>query len=96
VIIPDSVLFAVLNKAAQAKGSPLSDVERAAARHDALREAYRIRFTNVIRLAGYKNDAPDTICAAHIDEYLKDLGRFDAMLTDYEQRYADLHERLKP
>lgn len=48
------------------------------------RETLRERFLNVIRGAGYVGDAPEIICAEHLDEYMKDIPSFVNMLVDYE------------
>jgi hypothetical protein len=49
------------------------------------REALRIRFLNVIRLAGYKEGAPEAICNEWLDKYIQDVPAFVKMLEDYER-----------
>lgn len=81
-------VLAALSEAARLKGSPLNDAERAAVYGVMQKDYWRVRFTNVIRGAGYKNDAPERICAEYLDEYLKDLPSFRAMLEEYERDNA--------
>jgi hypothetical protein len=81
-----------LREAAQRKGSPLSDEEKRAVYRDweivARREELRERFLKVIRLAGYHDGAPEKICNEYLDEYMKNIPEFVAMMEDYERRYA--------
>jgi hypothetical protein len=85
--------LAALRAAAQAKGKPLSEAERDAvyaslkAAHS--RDVLRERFLKVIRGAGYVNDAPERICAEYLDEYMKDVPAFIAMMEDYEKNDYD-------
>lgn len=83
--------LAALRKAAQAKGHPLSDSERAAIVTGAgrTREYWRTRFIAVIRGAGYLNDAPERICDKHLDGYLSNIPEFEAMLVSYETNGYD-------
>jgi hypothetical protein len=53
------------------------------------REMLRIRFLNVIRGAGYVNDAPESICNRYLDEYMKDVPAFIKMMEDYEKNDYD-------
>lgn len=79
-------LFNALSAAARAKGSPLSDAEKAAVVKGQSREYWRVRFLNVIKGAGYRGEAPESICAVWLDKLMQDMPKFEAMLVDYEQR----------
>jgi hypothetical protein len=81
--------LAALRAAAQKKGAPLSEAEVKAAYSGCQREALRIRFTNVIRGAGYLNDAPERICAEYLDKYMLDIPSFIKMMEDYERNDYD-------
>lgn len=85
----NQVLLAALGAAARRKGSPLTASEMAAVEKGCQREVLRLRFIAVIRGAGYKNDAPERICAEYLDEYMKDIPKFVAMLEDYEKNDFD-------
>lgn len=88
-----SVLFNALSAAAQAKGAPLSDAERATIARQVqtamTRETLRLRFINVIKLAGYKGAAPESICAEYLDRYMQDVPKFISMLERYESSRGD-------
>lgn len=85
----DENYIAALREASQAKGSPLTDAERAEAFRKSYHAALRARFLKVIWLAGYRNDVPERICAEYFDEYVADIPGFVAMLKDYEDKYGD-------
>ena len=53
------------------------------------REELRVRFLNVIRLAGYKGDAPESICNEYLDKYMQDVLAFIKMLEEYERNDGD-------
>lgn len=53
------------------------------------REELRARFLNVIRLAGYKGEAPEAICAEWFDKYMQDVPKFIAMMQEYERTNGD-------
>lgn len=82
-----------LREAARRKGAPLSNVEREDAhkawQQVARRDELRARFLSVIRLAGYKNSAPEEICNQHFEQYMNDIPAFEKMLTDYERNNGD-------
>jgi hypothetical protein len=82
--ITTEVYLAALRAAAQSKGAPLDDWEKAQVFKAAQREALRQRFLNVIRLAGYKGNAPEEICAEYLDNYMQNVPEFEAMLKEYE------------
>lgn len=92
----NAIYFQALSTAARAKGKPLNDGEVAAIKrrleqpipiYD--KEALRLRFIAVIRGAGYTGDAPERICAEHIDKYMEDVPGFIAMMEDYEKNDYD-------
>lgn len=54
------------------------------------REELRVRFLNVIRLAGYTGDAPEQICNEWLDKQIqKGIPDFIKMMEDYEAQYSD-------
>lgn len=53
------------------------------------REELRKRFLNVIRLAGYRDGAPEAICNQWFDEYMKNVPEFVKMLEEYERSKGD-------
>jgi hypothetical protein len=53
------------------------------------REALRLRFLNVIRLAGYTGPAPERICGEYFDKYMENVPEFVKMLEEYERTYGD-------
>jgi hypothetical protein len=80
-------MLAALPNAAQAKGSPLTDAERAQVYVAGDTVALRARFMNVIRLAGYKDGTK--ICDEWFPKYISgDRAEFIEMLQDYEKRYS--------
>lgn len=81
--------LAALRNAAHKKGAPLSTAEVKAALDGTLRETLRIRFLNVIRGAGYREGAPEKICAKNLDKYMLDVPEFIKMLESYEQNSYD-------
>lgn len=85
----NSELFNALSAAARAKGRPLSDSEKAEIVKGNTREVLRARFLNVIRGAGYVNGAPERICNEYLDEYMKDIPGFVAMMENYERNDYD-------
>lgn len=87
--VPTQILCQALAAAARDKGCQLSNDERAAVYAVALREALRQRFLAVIRLAGYRGDAPESICAEWLDKYMADIPAFEAMLERYEKADGD-------
>lgn len=87
--IPQHILIAELQAAAKAAGRPLTTAEQQAAHTRCLRAALRERFINVIKLAGYKNNAPESICNEYLDRYMANVPEFVKMLEDYERNYGD-------
>lgn len=78
-----------LRDAAARVGRPLRQHEIDAVNNNSTRATLRLRFLNVIRLAGYRENAPERICNEHLDEYMKDIPSFVKMLEDYERQYRD-------
>ena len=87
--IEPAKLFAALSAAARDKGRPLSDGEKAAVNREVLCQALRARFLNVIRLAGYREGAPEAICNEWLPKYMADIPAFETMLTSYELADGD-------
>lgn len=76
----------MIREAAQAKGSPLSQAELDQVNRKYLRE----RFLNVIRLAGYIEGAPESICNKWFDKLIaKGIPEFEAMCKSYEDSDGD-------
>lgn len=92
-MVDNAALFNALSAAAQRKGKPLSDAERIAIVREIekghTREVLRERFLNVIRLAGYREGAPESICNEYLDRYMADIPGFIKMLESYERNYGD-------
>jgi len=76
-----------LRAAAQAKGRPLTDMERAAVYAASQREALRERFRKVILGAGYKS--AEGILAEWFDKYMQNVPEFVRMLESYEKNNYD-------
>ncbi len=53
------------------------------------REALRSRFLAVIKLAGYKGDAPKSICNEWFDKLMTDVPGFIKMMEEYERSNGD-------
>jgi hypothetical protein len=55
-------------------------------RKSSTREAQIERFKNVIRIAGYGEQAVESICAEWIDRVTDNTEEFDKMCKEYEER----------
>jgi hypothetical protein len=53
------------------------------------REHLRERFLNVIRMAGYRDGAPESICNEWFDKYMENVPEFIKMMEDYERHDGD-------
>jgi hypothetical protein len=76
---------AYLRQAAQAKGAPLNESEKAAAHA----QYYRDRFFDVTQLAGYSEAAGVSIVAEWFPKLYGNLPAFVAMLESYEKNDGD-------
>jgi hypothetical protein len=81
--------LAAIRAAAQAKGGPLTDAERERALEAGNRDAYRLRFANVVKIAGYSPEAVTKIVAEHFDKVVENVPEFIKMCESYEQ-----HQRI--
>lgn len=78
--------LAAIRAAAQAKGGPLTDAECERALQIGSRDAYRLRFANVVKIAGYSPEAVTKIVAEHFDKVVENVPEFIKMCESYEQR----------
>jgi hypothetical protein len=53
------------------------------------REVLRVRFLNVIALAGYKGEAPERICEEWFEKLMQDVPNFIKMMEEYERSNGD-------
>ncbi len=64
----------------------MTDAERDAVLQAGNREALRLRFANVVKIAGYSPEAVTKIVAEHFDKRIENVPEFIKMCESYEQR----------